>query len=87
MCQYSSQNDFATDWHFTQLGSRAVGRAGLVSADATAVLAGGRGIPQDLRIWNDAYVESLSRIKRSIHGQGNIAGMQLATTRRHEAKE
>ena len=72
MCRYSSQNDFANDLHFTHHGSRAVGGAGLVFAEATAVLPGGRISPQGLRIWNDAYVESLSRIKRFIHEQGSI---------------
>jgi 2,4-dienoyl-CoA reductase-like NADH-dependent reductase (Old Yellow Enzyme family) len=78
MCQYSSRDGFANDWHFVHLGSRAVGGAGLVLTEATAVLPEGRISPQDLGIWNDEHVEMLSRIVSFIHEQGSIAGMQLA---------
>ena len=78
MCQYSSQDGFANDWHLVHLGSRAIGGAGLVFTEATAVLPEGRISPQDLGIWDDAHVEFLSRITRFIHQQGSIAGMQLA---------
>src|SRR5713226_9701150 len=78
MCQYSSQDGFANDWHFVHLGSRAVGGAGLVLTEATAVLPEGRISPQDLGIWRDEHVEMLSRIVSFIHEQGSIAGMQLA---------
>jgi len=78
MCQYSSQDGFANDWHFVHLGSRAVGGAGLVFTEASAVLPEGRISPQDLGIWNDAHVEPLGRITRFIHEQGSVAGMQLA---------
>jgi 2,4-dienoyl-CoA reductase-like NADH-dependent reductase (Old Yellow Enzyme family) len=78
MCQYSSQDGFANDWHFVHLGSRAVGGAGLVLTEATAVLPEGRISPQDLGIWDDAHVDSLARITRFIHQQGSIAGIQLA---------
>ena len=60
MCQYSSQDGFANDWHFVHLGSRAVGGAALVFTEAAAVLPEGRISPQDLGIWNDAHVEPLS---------------------------
>ncbi len=53
MCQYSSQDGFASDWHLVQLGSRAVGGAGLVMTEATAVEPEGRISPQDLGIWSD----------------------------------
>jgi 2,4-dienoyl-CoA reductase-like NADH-dependent reductase (Old Yellow Enzyme family) len=78
MCQYSSDDGFANDWHFVHLGSRAVGGAGLVFTEATAVLPEGRISPQDLGIWKDAQVESLARITRFIHQEGSVAGMQLA---------
>jgi len=78
MCQYSSQDGYASDWHFVHLGSRAVGGAGLVMTEATAVLPEGRISPQDLGIWDDGHIEMLSRIVGFIHEQGSIAGMQLA---------
>jgi 2,4-dienoyl-CoA reductase-like NADH-dependent reductase (Old Yellow Enzyme family) len=78
MCQYSSHNGYANDWHFVHLGSRAVGGAGLVLSEATAVLPEGRISPQDLGIWADEHIEMLSRIVSFIHEQGSVAGMQLA---------
>jgi 2,4-dienoyl-CoA reductase-like NADH-dependent reductase (Old Yellow Enzyme family) len=78
MCQYSSHDGYANDWHFVHLGSRAVGGAGLVLTEATAVLPEGRISPQDLGIWSDGHIETLSRIVSFIHEQGSIAGMQLA---------
>ena len=78
MCQYSSRDGCANDWHFVHLGSRAVGGAGLVLTEATAVLPEGRISPQDLGIWSDDHIEMLSRIVSFIHEQGSIAGMQLA---------
>ena len=78
MCQYSSDDGFATDWHFVHLGARAVGGAGLVFTEATAILPEGRISPQDLGIWNDAHIEPLARITSFIHQQGSMAGMQLA---------
>src|SRR5947208_6567582 len=78
MCQYSSHDGFADDWHFGQLGSRAVGGAGLVLTEATAVLPEARISPDDLGIWSDEHIEMLSRIVSFIHEQGSIAGMQLA---------
>src|SRR6476661_3663379 len=78
MCQYSSENGYANDWHFVHLGSRAVGGAGLVLTEATAVLPEGRISPQDLGIWKDEHIEMLARIAAFIHEQGSVAGMQLA---------
>jgi 2,4-dienoyl-CoA reductase-like NADH-dependent reductase (Old Yellow Enzyme family) len=78
MCEYSSHDGLANDWHFVHLASRAVGGAGLVLTEATAVLPEGRISPQDLGIWNDKHVEPLARIVRFIHEQGSVAGMQLA---------
>src|SRR2546423_1851723 len=78
MCQYSSRDGYANDWHFVHLGSRAVGGAGLVFTEATAVLAEGRISPQDLGIWDDGHIEMLGRIVNFISEQGSTAGMQLA---------
>src|SRR5436305_15191493 len=78
MCQYSSEHGYANDWHFVHLGSRAVGGAGLVLTEATAVVAEGRISPQDLGIWEDGHGEMPSRIAKFIHDQGSIAGIQLA---------
>jgi 2,4-dienoyl-CoA reductase-like NADH-dependent reductase (Old Yellow Enzyme family) len=78
MCQYSSTDGYANDWHFVHLGSRAVGGAGLVLTEATAVLPEGRISPRDLGIWMDDHVEPLARVVRFIHDQGSVAGVQLA---------
>ena len=78
MCQYSSRDGYANDWHFVHLGSRAVGGAGLVLTEATAVVPEGRISPQDLGIWKDEHIQMLSRIVGFIHEQGSIAGIQLA---------
>jgi len=78
MCEYSSSDGFANDWHFVHLGSRAVGGAGLVFTEATAVTPEGRISPEDLGIWKDDHVEMLARIVRFVHAQGSVAGMQLA---------
>jgi 2,4-dienoyl-CoA reductase-like NADH-dependent reductase (Old Yellow Enzyme family) len=78
MCEYSSDDGFANDWHFVHLGSRAVGGAGLVFTEATAVTAEGRISPQDLGIWKDAHVERLGQIVDFVKGQDAAAGIQLA---------
>ena len=78
MCEYSSTEGFANDWHLVHLGSRAVGGAGLVLTEATAVIPEGRISPQDLGIWSDEHIDFLARITRFIHSQGSMAGIQLA---------
>jgi 2,4-dienoyl-CoA reductase-like NADH-dependent reductase (Old Yellow Enzyme family) len=78
MCEYSSTDGYANDWHFVHLGSRAVGGAGLVLTEATAIVPEGRISPQDLGIWSDDHIAPLARIVRFIHEQGSVAGMQLA---------
>ena len=78
MCEYSSIDGFANDWHLVHLGSRAVGGAGLIMTEATAVTPEGRISPEDLGIWSDDHIEFLARITRFIHSQGSVAGMQLA---------
>ncbi len=64
MCQYSSSDGFATDWHLVHLGSRAVGGAALVFTEASAVTPEGRISPWDLGIWKDEHIEQLARIAR-----------------------
>ncbi len=78
MCQYSSADGFATDWHLVHLGSRAVGGAAAVITEATAVTAEGRISPVDLGIWKDAHIEPLARVARFVRGQGAAPGVQLA---------
>jgi 2,4-dienoyl-CoA reductase-like NADH-dependent reductase (Old Yellow Enzyme family) len=78
MCQYSSVDGFANDWHLVHLGSRAVGGAGLVFMEATAVEARGRISPQDQGIWKDEHIEFLTRIAAFIRAQGAAPGIQLA---------
>jgi 2,4-dienoyl-CoA reductase-like NADH-dependent reductase (Old Yellow Enzyme family) len=78
MCQYSSVDGFATDWHMVHLGSRAVGGAAVVIAEATAISPEGRISPNDLGIWKDEHVDPLARVTRFIAEQGAIAGIQLA---------
>jgi 2,4-dienoyl-CoA reductase-like NADH-dependent reductase (Old Yellow Enzyme family) len=78
MCEYSSVDGFANDWHVVHLGSRAVGGAGLVLTEATAVTADGRISPHDLGIYRDEHVEALSRITRFITAQGAVPGTQLS---------
>lgn len=78
MCQYSAEDGFATDWHLVHLGSRAVGGAGMVMVEATAVEAIGRISPQDMGLWSDAHAEPLSRVARFLRDHGAVAGIQLA---------
>jgi 2,4-dienoyl-CoA reductase-like NADH-dependent reductase (Old Yellow Enzyme family) len=78
MCQYSAQDGLAADWHFVHYGSRAVGGAGLMILEATAVAPAGRISPGDLGIWNDAQIEPLARIARFAQQQGCVAALQLA---------
>jgi len=78
MCQYSCENGFANDWHLVHLGSRAVGGAGLVMAEASAVEARGRISPWDLGIWSDEHIEPLARIARFLREHGSVPGIQLA---------
>ncbi len=78
MCEYSSVDGFANDWHLVHLGSRALGGAGLVLTEAAAVLPEGRITPGDLGIWSDAHAEMIARIFRFVESHGAIPGMQLA---------
>ncbi len=78
MCQYSSHEGRAADWHLVHLGARAVGGAGLILAEATAVEPAGRITPADAGLWDDAQIEPLARITHFLHAHGAIAGIQLA---------
>ena len=78
MCEYSSEDGFANDWHLVHLGARAQGGAGLVMTEASAVTPEGRISMSDLGIWKDAHIEKLTQIVRFIHSQGARAGIQLA---------
>ena len=78
MCEYSSVDGFSNDWHLVHLGSRAVGGAGLIITEATAVSPEGRITPDDLGLWKDEHIEGLKRIVSFIKSQGTIAGVQLA---------
>jgi 2,4-dienoyl-CoA reductase-like NADH-dependent reductase (Old Yellow Enzyme family) len=78
MCQYSSRNGFPTDWHLVHLGSRAVGGAGLVMVEATAVTPEGRISPDDMGLWSDEHAAALARIARFVREQGAVPAIQLA---------
>src|ERR1700712_4433136 len=78
MCEYSSEDGFANNWHLVHLGSRAVGGAALVITEATAVSAEGRITPDDLGIYKDEHIAKLKEITDFIHEHGAIAGVQLA---------
>ena len=78
MCEYSSQDGMANDWHLVHLGSRAVGGAGVVMTEACSVSPEGRISPGDLGLWKEAQIEPLARITRFVRRQGAVAGIQLA---------
>jgi|SRR5450432_1149814 len=78
MCQYSSEDGFANDWHLVHLGSRAAGGAALIIQEATAVTPEGRISPDDMGLWKDEQVEPLKKITRFIKKQGAVPGIQLA---------
>lgn len=78
MCQYSSVDGLPNAWHMVHLGSRAVGGAGLVLFEAAAVCADGRISSGDLGLWNQGQAEALRPIAEFVHGQGAVAGIQLA---------
>ena len=87
MCEYSSDDGFANDWHLVHLGSRAVGGAGLIITEAAAVVPEGRISPADLGIWKDAHIEMLGRCTRFMRSQGAVTGIQLAHAGRKASSE
>ena len=78
MCQYSSFDGLANDWHLVHLGSRAVGGAGLIIAEATAVTPEGRITPSCAGLWNDAQILPLIKINKFVRKHGAVAGIQIA---------
>jgi 2,4-dienoyl-CoA reductase-like NADH-dependent reductase (Old Yellow Enzyme family) len=78
MCQYSSVDGFASDWHLVHLGSRAVGGAGLVMVEATAVEARGRISPGDNGIWKNEHIPPLARIAAFVKERGAVPAIQIA---------
>jgi 2,4-dienoyl-CoA reductase-like NADH-dependent reductase (Old Yellow Enzyme family) len=78
MCQYSCDDGFVGDWHLVHLGSRAIGGAGLVMAEATAVSPEGRISPQDTGIWKDEHVSAWRKVVRFLESHGAVPGIQLA---------
>ncbi len=85
MCMYSAEDGLANDWHLVHLGARATGGAGLVIAEATAVVPEGRINSGDLGLWSDAQVPALRRVTDFVHSQGAAAGIQLAHAGRKAA--
>ena len=78
MCEYSSVDGFANEWHLVHLGSRAIGGAGLIITEATAVSPEGRITTADLGIWKNSHLEKLKQITSFIHQHDAVAGIQLA---------
>ncbi len=78
MCQYSYTDGFSNDWQLVHLGTRAVGGAGLIIAEATAVEARGRITPFDVGIWSDAHIEPLRRVVKVVKENGAVPGIQIA---------
>jgi 2,4-dienoyl-CoA reductase (NADPH2) len=78
MCQYSSRDGLANDWHRVHLGSRAAGGAGLVFVEATAVTPEGRISPADMGLWSDAHTAALAPVAAFIRRMGAVPGIQLA---------
>ena len=78
MCQYSSVDGFANDWHLSHLGSRAAGGAALVIQEATAISPEGRITLDDMGLWKDEQIVSMKRINKFIKNQSAVSGIQLA---------
>lgn len=78
MCMYAAEDGFANDWHLVHLGSRAVGGAGLIIAEATAVSPEGRITPDDLGLWKEEHIDYLKRINTFVEQHGSVLGVQLA---------
>lgn len=85
MCQYSSVDGMPGDWHLVHLGSFAIGRAGLIMTEATAVSPEGRISPDDAGIWNAEHVEGWRRVVDFVHGMNSLIGIQLSHAGRKAA--
>jgi 2,4-dienoyl-CoA reductase-like NADH-dependent reductase (Old Yellow Enzyme family) len=78
MCQYSAEDGVANEWHFVHLGSRAVGGAGIVIVEATAVAPEGRITPGCMGLWSEKHIEPLARVAKFVKEHGAVAGIQIA---------
>jgi len=78
MCTYSAEGGLANPWHVAHLGARAIGGAGIVMAEATAVEPRGRITPHDVGLWSDGHVDALRPVAAAIESQGAVAAIQLA---------
>lgn len=87
MCEYSSEDGFANNWHLVHLGSRAVGGAALIITEATAVSPEGRISAGDLGLWKDEHITELKKITTFIHEHGAVTGVQLAHAGRKASHE
>ena len=87
MCQYSAENGMPNNWHLVHLGSRAVGGAGLVFTEATAVSPEGRITPGDLGLWSDEHAHAMKPITDFISSHGSVPGIQLAHAGRRGARK
>lgn len=87
MCMYSvsAQDGKPNNWHYTHYTSRAVGQAGLIIIEASAVTPGGRISYKDLGIWSDEHIESFTHLANLVHEQGAHIGIQLAHAGRKAA--
>lgn len=87
MCQYSSKNGYAQDWHLVHLGQYALGGAGAIIQEATAVSPEGRITYADLGIWENGQIEKLQQITSFIKQHGGVPGIQLAHAGRKASTE
>ena len=78
MCQYTAEKGYANNWHLVHLGQFAIGKAGLIIQEATAVAPEGRITYGDLGLWEDGQIEKLKEIVGFVHSQGSLIGIQLA---------
>ncbi|EPR75013.1 NADH:flavin oxidoreductase [Leifsonia rubra CMS 76R] len=78
MCMYSSVDGQPGDWHIAHYGSFAIGRAGLIMTEATAVSPEGRISPDDAGLWNDEHTKGWRRVVEVVHGMNSLIGMQLS---------
>ncbi|KAJ7606728.1 hypothetical protein DFH06DRAFT_1275354 [Mycena polygramma] len=78
MCQYSSSDGHATDWHLVHIGGFATRGVGAICLEATAVVPEGRISPEDAGLWQDSQIAPLKRIVEFSHSQGTKIGIQLA---------
>ncbi len=86
MCQYSAEDGFTNDWHLVHLGTRAVGGAGIICTEGTAVSPEGRISYADLGLWKDEHIEGFSRITRFLTTHGAVPAIQLAHAGRKASK-